>query len=249
MTTQIQSLRKFAIIASLSIACLASLSMQGALAEPAKPMISVNGTGSTTSTPDMAMMTLGVQRRAKSARKALSKNNKAMAAVLTALKGEGIADKDLQTSNFNIQPQYHYYKQSSSGDQKQPKIVGYIVSNQLSVRIRDLSKLGEIIDLTITLGVNSGGNIQFMRENPGPAIAQARQKAMENAIEKAKNLTSAAGVGLGKIVTISESARQPRQFAMHEMAMARNASAPAVPIAAGENSYSVNVQVSWELQQ
>ena len=249
MATPIQSLRNFALIASLSIACLASLSMQGALAELAKPMISVNGTGSATSTPDMAMITLGVQRRAKSARDALNENNKAMAAVLAALKGEGIADKDLQTSNFNIRPQYQHFKRSSTGGQKQPKIVGYIVSNQLSVRIRDLSKLGEIIDLTITLGVNSGGNIRFMNENPDPIIAMARQKAMENAIRKAKTLTSAADVGLGKIMTISESSHQPRPFAMQEMAMARNSSAPAVPVASGENSYSVNVQVSWEIKQ
>ena len=97
MATYYLHLRKFAVIASLSMACLACLPIQSALAEPAKPMISVNGTGSATATPDMAMITLGVQRQAKSARKALSKNNKAMTAVLAALKGEGIADKDLQT--------------------------------------------------------------------------------------------------------------------------------------------------------
>lgn len=249
MTTYSQSLQKFAIIASLSMASLASLSIQDALAEPAKPMISVNGTGSATATPDMAMITLGVQRQAKSARKALSKNNKAMAAVLAALKGEGIADKDLQTSNFNIRPQYQHFKRSSSGGQKQSKIIGYIVNNQLSVRVRDLPKLGEIIDLTITLGVNSGGNIRFLNENPGPIITKARQKAMENAIEKAKVLTSAAGVGLGKIMTISESSHQPRPRAIRELAMARSSAAPSVPVATGENSYSVNVQVSWEIKQ
>ncbi len=249
MATHNLSLQKFALFASLGMACLASLSTQSALAEPAKPTISVNGTGSATATPDMAMITLGVQRQAKSARKALSKNNKAMTAVLAALKGEGIADKDLQTSNFNIRPQYQHFKRSSSGGQKQPRIIGYIVNNQLSVRIRDLSKLGEIIDLTITLGVNSGGNIRFMNENPGPIITKARGKAMENAIEKAKTLTGAAGVGLGKIMTISESSHQPRPFAMQEMAMARKSSAPSVPVASGENSYSVNVQVSWEIKQ
>ena len=244
-----QPLKKLAIIAFLSMASLASLSIQSALAEPAIPMISVNGTGSATAAPDMAMISLGVQRQAKSARKALKKNNKAMAAVLAALKGEGIADKDLQTSNFNIQPQYHYFKPPSSGEQRPPKIVGYTVNNQLSVRIRDLSKLGEIIDLTITLGVNSGGNIRFMNENPAPIIAKARQKAMQNAIEKAKVLTSAANVGLGKIMTISENTHQPQPFAMREMAMARSSAAPAIPVASGENSYSVNVQVSWEIKQ
>jgi uncharacterized protein YggE len=249
MTTHNLSFRKYAIIAALSLFGFGALSIPAAFAEPTISKISVSGTGSATSTPDMAMITLGVQSQAKTARKALSENNTAMAKVLAALKGEDIADKDLQTSNFHIRPQYQHFKRTSENKNKPPKIVGYIVGNQLSVRIRDLSKLGKIIDLTITLGVNSGGNIRFMSENPGPIITQARQKAVENAIEKAKVLASAAGVGLGKIISISESNHRPRPVAMQNMAMARAPSAKSVPIAAGENSYSVTVQVSWELKQ
>jgi uncharacterized protein YggE len=249
MTNYKQSLRNFAIIATISMACLASLSIQGALAEPAKPTISVSSTGSASVAPDMAMISLGVQRQARTAREALNMNSTAMADVLAALKAEGIEGKDLQTANFNIQPQYHYFKQPSSGEQRPPEIIGYTVSNQLSVRIRDLAILGEILDLTVTLGVNSGGNIRFMSDNPAPTISKAREMAMKNAIAKAKTLTSAAGVGLGKILTISENSSSPRPMAMQEMAMTRAASAPAVPVASGENSYSVSVQVSWEIKQ
>ena len=243
------SLQKLALITAFSITAIVTTPQIGALAEPLIPTISVSGAGDATSSPDMAMISLGVQRQAKTARQALSQNNKAMASVLAALKSGGIADNDLQTSNFNIQPQYQYFKPSSTGRQQPPKIVGYIVANQLSVRIRDLAKLGEIIDLTITLGVNTGGNIQFLNENPEPLITRAREDAMQNAISKAKTLTGAAGVGLGRILTISESFSQPRPYAMAEMAMTRNAVADAVPVAAGENSYKVDVQVSWEIKQ
>lgn len=246
----ISPLRKLAIIFSIVAASLQLTHSPAAIAaEPVVPTISVGATGSAASTPDMAMISLGVQRQAPTAREALDMNSIAMADVLAALKAKGIAKNDLQTSNFNIQPQYHYFKPSSTGEQRPPEIVSYIVSNQLSVRIRKLSSLGEILDLTVSFGVNSGGNILFISENPGPAIAQARQKAMENAIAKAKTLTEAANVGLGKILTISESNSQPRPFPMAEMAMARTSAAPAVPIAAGENNYSVNVQVSWEIKQ
>jgi len=249
MATIRYSLQKLALIAAFSISAIVATPQTGALAEPLVPTISVSGAGEASSAPDMAMISLGVQRQAKTAREALSQNNQAMAGVLAALKSGGIADKDLQTSNFNIQPQYQYFKRPSSGRPQTPKIVGYIVANQLSVRIRDLAKLGEIIDLTITLGVNSGGNIRFLNENTEPMITRAREDAVINAIAKAKTLTSAAGVALGRILTITESFNQPRAFPMAEMAMARRSSPASVPIAAGENTYKVTVQMAWEIKQ
>lgn len=241
METIKSSLQKMAFIAVFSISAIIAFSPTRALAEPSVPTISVSGSGDASAAPDMALISLGVQQQAKTAREALNKNNRAMAAVLAALKAEGIADKDLQTSNFNIQPQYQYFKPLKSGRQQAPRIIGYIVANNLSVRIRDLANLGEIIDLTITLGVNSGGNIQFINENPEPLISQARQQAVKNAITKAQTLTSAAGVSLGKILSITESSSQPRPYAMAEMAMARSSAPSAVPVAAGENSYTVNL--------
>ena len=249
MATIRSSVHKIALIAAFSISAIVAIPQTSAWAEPLIPTISISGSGDATSAPDMAMISLGVQRQAKSAREALSKNNQAMANVLAALKSSGIDDKDLQTSNFNIQPQYQYFKRSSTGRQQPPRIVGYIVANQLSVRVRDLANLGEIIDLTITLGVNTGGNIRFLNENPEPTITRAREDAMKNAIAKAKTLSSAAGVSLGRILAITESFSQPRPYAMAEMAMARKSVADAVPVAAGENSYKVDVQVSWEIKQ
>ena len=218
-------------------------------AEEARSIISVTGTGTGKAVPDMALISLGVQRQAKTAREALSQNNQAMAAVIAALKKSAIDDKDVQTSGFNIQPRYQYYQQSSTGDQRPPRIVGYIVSNQLTIRIRDLAKLGDVIDKTVSLGVNSGGNIRFLTQNPEEVLAKAREEAMANAILKATTLTKAAGVGLGKILTINENSGRQGPRPMRQLAMARPASADSVPIAAGENSYQVNVQVSWEIKQ
>ncbi len=219
------------------------------LAEEPLPAISVSATGSATVAPDTAIVSLGVQAEAKTARDALSRNNEAMATVLRELKAAGIEARDLQTTGFNIQPRYHYPKQKMSGEQRPPMIVGYQVFNQLSVRIRDLSKLGEILDRSVSLGINSGGGIRFINENPKAAKRKAREIAMANAFAKANALAVAANVGLGRILSISEHANQPPPRPIREMAMARASAPGAVPVAVGENSYSVSVQVRWEIKQ
>ncbi len=242
------TLRSRLIVLFLMIGSVVAIS-SASLAEEAKASITVSGHGGHSVKPDMAMITLGVQRQAKTARQALNQNNAAMAAVLSALKAQGIEDKDLQTSGFNIQPHYHYPKRSSHGTLRPPIIIGYIVSNQLGVRIRDLTRLGDILDKSVTLGVNSGGNIRFLTENPETAIIKARQKAMASAVAKAKTLTEAAGISLGKIMSINENSNRPRPLAMRQMAMAKPGAAESVPVAAGENAYTVDVQVRWELLQ
>ncbi len=211
--------------------------------------ISVSGTGSVNVAPDLALISFGVVREAKTAREALTANNRAMSEVLQAMKDMGIADKDLQTSNFNISPRYHYPERNSDNSQPQPVITGYVVSNELAVRVRDLSKTGEILDLVVTLGVNSGGNIRFMNDKPEAFLEKARVAAVKNALSKANILATTAGVGLGRILEISENANQPRPVPMAHTRMAAQEDAGSVPVASGENSYSVHVQISWEISQ
>jgi len=173
-----------------------------------------------------------------------------MADVIEAMKAKGIANKDLQTSGFNISPRYHYPKRQTNGEQPAPRIIGYQVSNQLTVRIRDLKKVGEVLDLVVTLGVNSGGNIRFSNDNPQAALQEARKKAMVNAIEKANVLTSAAGVSLLRIININENSAQPRPVSLaRTMVLSDAARSESVPVQAGENTYRVDVSVSWELAQ
>ena len=215
------------------------------------PTLSVTGNGTIEVAPDMAIVSVGVLREAKTARAALDANNKAMAAILSAMENEGIEPKDLQTSNFNIQPRFVYPKASSNGVQKPPKIVAYVVSNNLDIRIRDINKTGDILDLVVTLGVNSGGNIQFTNQNISEILEKARVKAVKNAMGKAKTLVETAGAELGEITLITEISRQPQPVPMARARgfAAQEAAADRVPVAGGENSYQVTVSISWEIKQ
>jgi uncharacterized protein len=237
------------ILQSALAAMALSLASPALAADEPSPRIMVSGEGEATAAPDMAVISLTVLREADTARAALNDNNKAMAEVLAAMKAAGIADKDLQTAGFSIQPRYVYPDQSKS-EPEQPKIAGYSVINTLSLRVRDLAKLGEIVDQAVTLGVNQGGDITFVKDDTSGLLEEARKKAMENAIAKAKTLTTAAGVTTGRILEISEQSFQPQPMPIMraEMAMAKGAS-DAVPVAAGENAYRVNVNVTFEIKQ
>jgi uncharacterized protein YggE len=213
------------------------------------PVIAVSGSGSMSIAPDMAIMSFGVLKEAKTAREALDQNNKAMSDIFKAMKENGIEDKDMQTSGFSIQPRYFYPKPKANGEQKPPSIIGYMVSNNVTLRIRDLEKVGSILDLSVTLGINSGGNIQFTNEDASEAIKQARIKAVKDAKSKAETLVETAGAKLGKIVSINENSRNPRPVALAQAKSLRVQEDASVPIASGENQYNVNVQISWEIEQ
>lgn len=224
----------------------AATAQERPLAERPLPVIRVNGEGSVAVRPDMATVTLGVVREADTARAALDANNQAMAEVTQALKAAGIEAKDLQTSNFRIDPRYVYPPQRQDGQQDAPRIVGYTVSNQLTVRIRDLAKVGEILDRAVTLGVNADGGISFGNADPKAVVAAARKEAVRDAAERALTLADAAGVRLGAVMEIVESGGQPRPMPMSRGKIAMAAEA-AVPVEAGENEYTVNVQVTFEI--
>ena len=213
------------------------------------PRINVTAEGRVDIAPDMAVLGLTVTREAETARQALDANSSAMKKVLAALQAQGIAERDLQTSNFSIQPKYVYPPAKPSGERKPRLIVGYTVRNSLTVRVRDIGKVGAILDKSVTLGVNEGGNISFTNADPSTAINQARTKAMHEAIAKANTLASAAGVKVGRILDISEQSFQPRPMPMARAEMAMAMSADAVPVAAGESTYRVSVNVSFAIDQ
>jgi uncharacterized protein YggE len=212
-------------------------------------IISLTGTGNVSIAPDMAVISFGVVKEAKTARAALDENNKAMASILKAMEDKGIDKKDLQTSGFNIQPKYFYPKRKSNGEQPAPEITGYRVANNITIRIREIENAGEILDLSVTLGINSGGNIQFTNSDTTAVLKEARIKAVEDALEKAQTLAKAAGVELGDILNISENTSRPRPVGIAQARSLRVQEDAAVPIASGENNYSVTVQMSWEISQ
>ena len=228
----------------------ASAALPASAADEPTPRIIVSGEGEAAAAPDMALVSLTVLRDGDTARAALDANNKAMADVLAAMKAFGIAGKDLQTSGFSIQPRY-VYPDPNKGENFEPKITGYSVYNTLGVRVRDLARVGEVLDQSVTLGVNQGGNITFVKDDTSAVVEEARKKAVENAITKAKTITSTAGIGIGRVLEMSEQTFQqgPVPMMQADMAMMKSAGAPAVPVAAGENSYRVTVNVTFELKQ
>jgi uncharacterized protein YggE len=219
---------------------------QGVTGERPVPRIVVAGEGEAAIAPDMAVVTLSVMREAETARAALDEANAAMAAVIAAMKENGIEARDLQTSGLQINPRYVY---PDNGGAEQPRIVAYQVSNTLTVRVRDIAAVGEVIDRSVTLGVNQGGSIAFTNDDPAPALTEARKRAVQDAMARARTLAEAAGVGLGGILEISEQSFTPPPMPLSAKAARMEASFDAVPVEAGENSYRIQVNVTFELNQ
>lgn len=237
--------------ARLMIAALLALSLSlAASADESNPTprIVVTGQGSVDIAPDMAVLTLTVTRQAETARAALDANSAAMTAVHKAMQKNGIENRDMQTSGFSIQPNYVYPAPKSSAEREPPRIAGYTVRNSLTVRIRDIDAVGKILDQSVSLGVNDGGNISFTNADPTAAIAEARTRAVHDAIARADTLAAAAGVRKGSLLEISEQTYTPRPVPMVEMAMSRAADA-AAPVAVGENTYRVSVNVTYAIEQ
>jgi uncharacterized protein YggE len=230
----------------LAMALAASMALPAAAFATDAPQprrIMVLGEGEATVKPDIAMLSLTVMREAITARAALDADNKAMAEVIAAMKASGIADRDLQTAGVQISPRYDYTNKPDGT--QEAKLAAYQVTNTLSVRVRDLAKTGEILDKSVTLGVNQGGGLTFANDDPSATISEARKRAVADAMAKAKTLSEAAQVGLGRIVEISEmSYAQPP---MPITAKAFDGAAEAVPVEAGENSYKVQVNVTFEI--
>lgn len=235
-------------LAALALASAFLPAVAQAEDRPPLPRIIVTGEGDATTAPDMAILTLSVLRQADTARAALDANSAAMGEVIAALKADGIDARDLQTSGFSINPRWFYPPSPNDGSEPaQPRIVGYDVVNTLTVRVRDLSRLGAAIDKSVSLGVNQGGQIMFVNDNPAAVISQARAKAVEDAMARAATLAKAAGVEVGPVLEISEQSMAPRPLPILEAKMADAAAAP--PIETGENAYRVTVTVTFGIKQ
>lgn len=234
----------------LLAAALAFPSVAAAQQAPRQPSprIVVTGEGEASVAPDMAILTLAVMREAETAREALDDNNQATAAVIAALKEAGVEARDLQTAGLQINPRYVYPANGNAGEQ--PRIVGYQVSNTLTVRLRDIGKVGEIIDRSVTLGVNQGGGVAFTNDDSSAVVSEARKRAVQDAVARAGTLAEAAGVQLGPIIEISEQSFMPQPMPIGTRAYRLEAqAADAAPVEAGENSYRVQVNVTFEIGQ
>lgn len=212
-----------------------------------EPQIVVVGEGEASVSPDMAVLTLAVTREAETARAALDADNEAMAKIVAAMKEAGVAAKDLQTSGLSINPQYVY--PDDKNRETKPRISGYQVTNSLTVRARDINAVGDLIDKAVTLGVNQGGNIAFTNDDPTATLETARKDAVADAMAKAKTLAEAAGIKLGDVIEISEQSIAQPPMPFQAKAMRMEAAPASVPVEAGENTYHVQVSVTFGIEK
>jgi uncharacterized protein YggE len=209
-----------------------------AMAQVPPPMISVTGEATVSVPPDQAQIDGGVTSDAKTAREASDANNAAMGKVLLALKGAGIDEKDYQTSRLSLQPQYAPNRSGPS------PVVGYRASNRVTVKLRDVTKVANIIDVLVGAGANELGGINFVVSQASKLLDDAREKAIADARRKAEIYAKAAGVTLGEPLSISEEGSAPPVFRGKMMApMAAGAA-----VAQGEETLSVTVSVSWAIK-
>ena len=242
MKTQFRTLLVLAGILGLAAALIAG---DARAAGDETRQLRVTGIGEVLAEPDMATVTLGVVSEAETAAAALKQNSQTVAEIIAALKAGNIAARDMQTSNFSIQPKY-IYPDRNRNEAREPRIVGYTVSNTLSVRIRDLASTGDILDAMVTLGSNTVSGIQFGVSDPNPIEDRARKAAIADARARAELYAAAANVKLGDIILISESGTQaPGPGPMLRTTMREQAMS--VPVQGGELTFRSSINVIWEI--
>lgn len=231
---------KTVMFAVLAVFFAATAPLTDALADD-KRVITMTGRASVGVAPDQVEINLGVTSKAETARDALTLNNANMNTVLKTLKEEGIEEKNIQTSNFSIQPDYEHYR-----DGRAPKIRGYRVSNTVRILVKEIDKLGALLDKVVSSGSNQINGIRFLVSKEDELKDEARKSAVAVATRKAKLYAEAAGVKLGDVIMITES----RHGGGHPVPIARTLAkeANAVPIAGGEQQLSVSVTISWDLE-
>ena len=225
-------------------ALAASLLATPALADaaPGTPTLSANGEAQVMATPDIAVVTIGVTAQAKTAAAALAANSADVAKVLATLKDANVADKDIGTTNFSVYPLYDQRPERNDAENP-PPIVGYSVSNDVRVTIRDLGTSGAILDSVVTAGANRVSGIAFDvsdRQTPGD---QAIKAAIADAKRQGALMAEAAGVKLVRILSVSASANGGPQPVFARMEM----KAAAVPVMAGQQSIGANASIVWEV--
>jgi uncharacterized protein YggE len=235
------------------------------LLSPSETLLAVSAEGQSRKSPDVANFSAGVVTHGKTAGEALASNAARMDEVVGALRGAGIADRDIQTSALSLQPQYSDPEHEAQlrarmarepyippAQPQAPRIIGYEARNQVQVRVRKLGEMGRIIDLLVSAGANQVDGPSFMLDQPKTALDEARTEAVQEARSRAELYARAAGLRVSRILSITEGGGyypvQPF------VVMGRSAGAPAAPppppspVAPGELTLGVNVSVQFALR-
>lgn len=232
------------LIAASAFAIVATF-LTPAHADEAKLLrsMSLTGHGEVRTAPDLAIVNVGVMSSAATAREALDANTKAMAGVMASLKNAGIEMRDIQTSNFMVNPRYDY----GQNNNQPPNVVGYDVSNNVTVTVRKLDGLGAVLDQVVSSGSNQINGVMFQVSKPEAATDEARKLAVADAQRKAKVYADASGVTLGNIVSLSEGGGYQPPVPVYKTMRAEGMAAD-VPIAHGEQAIAMDVNITWEIK-
>ena len=237
-----------ATLAVLGLAAVFGAAAAGAQAivaprPPAPTTLTVVAEGRVTRAPDIAEVSGGVVTVATTATAAMAENATRMNAVVASVRKAGIAERDIQTTGLNLQPQYKY------GDNQPPTLTGYQATNTVSLRIRKIADTGRLLDTLVTVGANQLNGPNFRVDDSETALDEARAEAVATARKRAELYAKAAGLRIRRIASIAESpgnepGPRPMMMAMRAKAMD---SAPS-PVAAGEVALTIDVTMTFELE-
>ena len=204
-------------------------------------LLSVSAQAESRRVPDVATVSTGVVTRAADANAAMRANAEQMDKVMAAIRAAGIAERDTQTSGVNLNPDYRYEENQA------PVITGYQASNTVNIKVRDLSKLGKVLDALVASGANQVNGPNFEIDQPEAAYDEARQAALKKAQTRAEMYAKALGVKVRRIVSISEGGGFRPPVPMPMMSMARGKAEADTAISPGETALSANLDVVFEL--
>jgi hypothetical protein len=231
------------VVALAGAGCTGSSRLAAAAGEgtvAAAEGMSVTGTGRVRGTPDMLRATVGVEVTRPTVQEAMDAAAAAAEQVLAALREAGIGAEDIQTREFAVEPRYHYPQ-----DDRPPQITGYVVRNLVEARVRDLQRVGAVLDGAVRAGGDDARlyGVSFSLEDNEELLDAARTAAYEDARAKAERYAEVAGVALGRLVSLQETDAQPPSPVFHDSEAARDA-----PIEPGSQEVSVRVTARWELR-
>jgi uncharacterized protein YggE len=228
------------ILSALALATSLALPLPALAEDAMPPMITVTGTGTVEAAPDIATLSIGVTTMGETAATALSANSAQLEAVMARLTAAGIEARDMQTSNLSLNPNWTGHDGSSASG---PTIAGFVASNMLTVRVRQLDGLGAVLDAAVADGANTLNGLSFGLADPAPVLDEARKEAVADARARAELLATAAGVKLGRVISISDGSMPTGPMPMFRA----DAAAMAVPIASGELGLSASVTIFYEI--
>ena len=235
--------RRFLVGAAMAAVAIFAAPCAQAQQPPAQAeaRVIVIGEGSVHIAPDYAQIRGGVTTKGKTVKEATDANSKVMAAITAALLNAGVAQTDIKTAQFSIQPVY-----APSQPQAEPKLVGYSVSNQITVTVRALGKVSDTLDRMVDAGATDIGNVSFLHSDPAKALDQAREAAVADARRKAELYAHAAGFTLGRVAWLTEDTGTMPPVPMPMFRAQASMTAP-VPISAGEDTLRVQITIGFDI--